>query len=126
LLANILFHCGKPAVIPLTAGGLNTTAKGDIAEQAVILALITAGKAVLTTISNGLRYDLVIDDLDGSLYACAVQDGHAQPLRSGAQLSPVQADAPRPNRVPHLGQVDAFGVYCCRRRGIIIACAAHG
>lgn len=52
-----------PSDSPLRFG---TTAKGDVAEQAVVLALMAAGKTVLKPISNGLRYDLVIDDLDGS------------------------------------------------------------
>jgi PD-(D/E)XK endonuclease len=45
---------------------VNPTSKGDVSEHAVILALLRAGKTVLKPVSNGLRHDLVIDNLDGT------------------------------------------------------------
>ena len=50
----------------MQTGGLSTTAKGDIAEQAGVLALMAMGKSVLRPVGNGLRDDLVVDNLDGS------------------------------------------------------------
>jgi PD-(D/E)XK endonuclease len=95
---------------------MSTTAKGDVAEQAVVLALMAAGKTVLKPISNGLRYDLVIDNLDGSF--TRVQCKTRMLKRGGTVLAfrAYNADARRPSGVSYQGQVDAFGVYCPWRR----------
>jgi hypothetical protein len=92
--------------------GLNTTAKGDIAEQAVVLALMLAGKTVLRPISNGLRYDLVIDNLDGTFSRMQCKTGMLKRGGSVLTFRAYNADARRPLGVPYIGQVDAFGVYC--------------
>jgi hypothetical protein len=99
-------------VIPVTTRQLSTTAKGDITEQAVVLALMAAGKTVLRPISNGLRYDLVIDNLDGTFARVQCKTGMLK--RGGTVLNfrACNADARRPNGVPYHGQVDAFGIYC--------------
>jgi hypothetical protein len=99
-------------VYPVTTNGLNTTAKGDVAEQAVVLALMAAGKTVLRPISNGLRYDGVIDNLDGTFTRVQCKTGMLKRGGSVVNFRAYNADGRRPNGVPYLGQVDAFGVYC--------------
>jgi len=90
----------------------NTTAKGDIAEQAVILALLKAGKTVLRPVSNGLRYDLVVDNLDGTFTRIQCKTGLLKCAGGVVRFRPRSADARRPNGVPYHGQIDIFGVYC--------------
>jgi PD-(D/E)XK endonuclease len=99
-------------VFPVQTPALSTTAKGDIAEQAVVLGLMAAGKTVLKPISNGLRYDLLIDNPDGSFTRVQCKTGMLK--RDGGVLCfrAYNADARRPGGVPYQGQVDAFGVYC--------------
>jgi PD-(D/E)XK endonuclease len=99
-------------VIPVQTQGRSTTAKGDLAEQAVVLALMGAGKTVLKPISNGLRYDLVVDNLDGSFTRVRVKTGMLKRGGSVLAFRAYNADARRPNGVAYQGQVDAFGVYC--------------
>jgi PD-(D/E)XK nuclease superfamily protein len=99
-------------VIPVTLTGLNTTAKGDIAEQAIVLALMAAGRTVLRPISNGLRYDLLIDNFDGTFTRVQCKTGMLKRAGTVLNFRAYNADARRPNGVPYHGQVDAFGVYC--------------
>jgi hypothetical protein len=90
----------------------STTAKGDIAEQAIVLALMKAGKTVLRPVSNGLRYDLVVDNLDGTFARIQCKTGTLKCDRGVIRFRPRSADARRPNGVPYHGQIDMFGVYC--------------
>src|ERR1700681_1723894 len=90
----------------------NTTAKGDIAEQAIVLARLKAGKTVLRPVSNGLRYDLVVDNLDGTITRVQCKTGTLKCDDGVVRFRPRSADARRPNGVPYHGQIDAFGVYC--------------
>jgi hypothetical protein len=45
----------------------NTTARGELSEWEVALALARTGKNVLRPLSAGLRYDLALDNGDGSI-----------------------------------------------------------
>ena len=92
--------------------GMNTTAKGDVAEQAVILALLKAGKTILRPLSNGLRYDLVVDNLDGTFTRVQCKTGTLKGDGGVVRFRPRSADARRPTGVPYHGQIDAFGIYC--------------
>jgi PD-(D/E)XK endonuclease len=93
-------------------GVRNTTAKGDIAEQTIVLALLKAGKTVLWPVSNGLRYDLVVDNLDGTITRVQCKTGTLKCDGGVVRFRPRSADARRPSGVPYHGQIDAFGVYC--------------
>jgi PD-(D/E)XK nuclease superfamily protein len=90
----------------------NTTARGDIAEQAVVLALLKAGKTVLRPLSNASRYDLAIDNLDGTFTRVQCKTGTLKCDGGVVRFRPRSADARRPNGVPYHGQIDVFGVYC--------------
>jgi hypothetical protein len=101
-------------VYPPATHALNTTTRGDIAEQAVVLALMASGKTVLRPISNGLRYDLVVDNRDGTFTRVQCKTGMLKRGNTVLNFRACNADARRPHGVPYLGQVDAFGVYCPR------------
>ena len=112
--ANVSHHHrkGATAVIDMENSVRNTTAKGDVAEQAIVLALLKAGKTVLRPVSNGLRYDLVVDNLDGTFTRVQCKTGTLKCDGGVVRFRPRSADARRPNGVPYHGQIDAFGVYC--------------
>jgi hypothetical protein len=56
----------------------DTTTPGDLAEIEIAAALMRSGRRVLRPLSNGLRYDLVVDNNDGIVHARAVQERCAQ------------------------------------------------
>jgi hypothetical protein len=96
----------------VTAGARpkNTTARGELSELEVAIALTRAGKTVLRPISAGLRYDLVVDNEDGTFMRIQCKTGI---LKDGAIFfRTYNADARRPNGVRYRGQVEAFGVLC--------------
>jgi hypothetical protein len=99
-------------MFPAQTHAMTTTAKGDIAEQAVLLALMAAGKTVLKPVSNGLRYDLVVDNLDGTFTREQCKTGILKQAGGVLRFRAYNADARRPYGVPYQGQIDAFGVYC--------------
>lgn len=88
----------------------NTTALGDRSELEVAAALTRSGRTVLRPLSAGLRYDLAIDNKDGTITRIQCKTGI---LKSGAiYFRAYNADGRRPNGVPYRGQVEAFGVFC--------------
>ena len=97
---------------------MNTTAKGDIAEQAVALALLKAGKPVLRPVSNGLPYDIAVDNLDGTFTRVQCKTGTLKCDGGVVRFRPRSADARRPNGVPYHGQIDAFGVHCPQKQQV--------
>src|SRR5216683_3962132 len=104
---------------------MNTTAKGDVAEQAVVLALLKAGKTVLRPVSNGLRYDVVVDNLDGTFTRIQCKTGTLKCDGGVVRFRPRSADARRPNGVPYHGQIDAFGVHCPQNQQVYFIPIAH-
>ena len=88
----------------------NTTARGDLAELAVATALVRAGKRLLRPVSSATRYDLVIDNDDGSFTRIQCKTGVFRHGRIEFRLYSVSGH--RPRAVSYRGQVDAFGVYC--------------
>lgn len=97
---------GDPAAAPKK----DTTARGDITELAVALALMRSGRKVLRPVSTGLRYDLVIDEENGTFTRVQCKTGR---LRAGViSFRLAMSDARRPNGVPYHGEVEAFGVHC--------------
>ena len=47
-------------------GPRDTTRRGELSEFEIIAALLRSGRVVLRPLSAGLRYDLVIDNEDGT------------------------------------------------------------
>lgn len=88
----------------------DTTSVGDLTELEVATALMRTRKRVLRPLSAGLRYDLAIDNGDGTVVRVQCKTGI---LRNGFITFRVcNADARRPRGIPYQGQIEAFGVYC--------------
>jgi hypothetical protein len=88
----------------------DTTTIGDLTELEVATALARAGMRVLRPLFTGLRYDLAIDNGDGTLTRVQCKTGI---LRAGwIEFRTYNADARRPQGVPYWGQIEAFGVFC--------------
>ncbi|HEX9437743.1 MAG TPA: group I intron-associated PD-(D/E)XK endonuclease [Candidatus Limnocylindria bacterium] len=87
-----------------------TTGRGDETELAVALALVRAGKRLLRPLSSATRYDLLVDNEDGTFSRIQCKTGR---LRGGTvefRLYSISGHNTRQNG--YRGQVDAFGVYC--------------
>lgn len=92
----------------------DTTAKGDLGELEVIIALTRAGRRLLRPLSAAARYDVAIDNGDGTIVRVQCKTGR---LKSGRIIFRVcSTDARRPRGVSYHGEVDAFGVYCPETR----------
>lgn len=88
----------------------DTTSRGDITEIQIAAALMHSGRRVLRPLSSGLRYDLLIDNEDGTFTRVQCKTGA---LRHGGVVFRVYSVSGHTTRaVPYHGQVDAFGVYC--------------
>jgi hypothetical protein len=83
---------------------------GDIAVAMVVGALLMAGKIVLRPVSDGLRYDLVIDEGGGRFVRVQCKNGR---FRNGALTFKTHsiAGAGKPRR-GYGGDADMFGVFC--------------
>lgn len=93
----------------------DTTSVGDIAEWQVATALIEAGKKLLRPLSTASRYDLAIDNGDGSVTRVQCKTGI---LRDGRIIFRVYSMSGHRGTIAktYEGQVDAFGVYCPQTR----------
>lgn len=88
----------------------DTSARGDRTEFEVALALIRSGRHVLRPLWSASRYDLLIDDQNGSFVRVQCKTGA---LRHGSVVFRVYSVSARGRKgTPYHGQVDAFGVYC--------------
>jgi hypothetical protein len=87
-----------------------TTGRGDAAELAVLLALTLDGKRVLRPVSSAARYDLLVDNEDGTFMRIQCKNGLARDGRIEFRVYSVSGHKTKTN--PYEGQIDAFGVYC--------------
>ena len=88
----------------------DTSRTGDLTELEVALALTRAGYRVLRPLSAASRYDLAIDNEDGTLIRIQCKTGV---LRDGRIVFRVYSvSGHRSISKPYHGQIDAFGVYC--------------
>jgi hypothetical protein len=88
----------------------DTTGRGELSELEIATALSRSGKSILRPLSSGLRYDLAIDNGDGTITRIQCKTGR---LKAGAiHFRACNTDARRPNGVPYRGQIEAFGVFC--------------
>ena len=88
----------------------NTSWTGDLTELEVALALTRAGHHVLRPLSAASRYDLAIDNHDGTLTRVQCKAGS---LKNGRIVFRVYSvSGHRADGKPYQGQADAFGVYC--------------
>jgi hypothetical protein len=74
------------------------------------MALARSGRQMLRPMSSGLRYDLAIDNGDGTVARIQCKTGV---LRDGViSFNVASMDGRRPYGLPYLGQIEAFGVFC--------------
>ena len=96
----------------------DTTARGDLTEYEIATALLRCGRTVLRPLSAGLRYDLAVDNGDGTIMRIQCKTGN---LRAGAvEFRAYNADARRPRGVRYWGQIEAFAVFCPQNRGVYL------
>ena len=86
----------------------------DLTEYELITRLMRIGRRVLRPLSAGLRYDIVIDNTDGTFARIQCKTGI---LRQGwIEFRVANTDARRPNGVSYRGQIEMFGVFCPQNR----------
>lgn len=88
----------------------DTTTIGDVTEMEVATALVRSGKKLLRPLSAAARYDLVIDNEDGTFIRVQCKTGRLREGRVEFRLYSVSGH--RTQGVGYRGQVDAYGVYC--------------
>ena len=84
----------------------------------VAAALVRRGKRLLRPISSATRYDLVIDNDDGSFVRVQCKTGRLREGRVEFRLYSVSGHNTR--TVRYTGQIDAYGVYCPQTEGIYL------
>jgi hypothetical protein len=111
-------HAGKPQPTYVADGSgdvKNTTSVGDRSELEIATALTRIGKNILRPLSAGLRYDLAVDNGDGTIVRLQCKTGI---FKNGAvYFRACNADGRRPNGVAYRGQIEAFAVYCPQTGG---------
>jgi hypothetical protein len=96
----------------------DTTTRGELSELEVAMALARTGRRILRPMSSGLRYDLAIDNGDGTVARIQCKTGI---LRDGViSFNVASMDGRRPYGVPYLGQIEAFGVFCPQNRKVYL------
>lgn len=94
----------------------DTTSRGDLAEWHVATALLDCGKRLLRPVSNAMRYDLLVDNEDGTFTRIQCKAGVLRQGRIVFRLYSVSGHRGTRER-SYDGDVDAFGVYCPQTRG---------
>lgn len=89
----------------------DTTAQGDIAEWQVAAALIRDGRKLLRPVSGAARYDLVVDNQDGTFTRIQCKAGRLRNGRIEFRVYSMSGHRGTRGRT-YSGQIDAFGVYC--------------
>ena len=88
----------------------DTTGRGELSELEILMALTRAGYKILRPLSARLRYDLAIDNGDGTVARVQCKTGI---MKNGfIEFRTCIRDARRPGGVPYHGQIEAFGVFC--------------
>ena len=92
----------------------DTSSRGDLTEIEVAAALMRDGRRVLRPVSSASRYDLVLDNRNGTFTRVQCKTGV---LRRGAIVFRVYSvSGHRTKGVTYQSEVDAFGVYCPETR----------
>jgi len=88
----------------------DTSSRGDISEIEIAAELMRAGRRVLRPLSSASRYDLVIDNRDGTFVRVQCKTGQ---LRDGRIMFRVYSVSGHTTKAaPYHEEVDAFAVYC--------------
>jgi hypothetical protein len=103
----------------------DTTSRGDVTEFEVATALLRQGRKLLRPLSSACRYDLLMDNEDGTFTRIQCKTGILREGRVEFRLYSISGH--RPTAVSYGGQVDAFGVYCPQtRESYLVPVAALG
>lgn len=89
----------------------DTTSLGDLTEWEVALALTRAGKKLLRPASSASRFDLAIDNGDGSITRVQCKTGQLKRGFIVFRLYSMSGHRGTQGR-PYSVEVDAYGVYC--------------
>jgi len=89
---------------------MNSKAKGEISEGAVLGRLLKLGKVVLIPFGNNQRYDLLIDEQDGTFTRVQVKTG--QLFNGCVKFRSCSTNGFTGTHKNYKGQVDVFIVYC--------------
>lgn len=82
---------------------------GERTEGLVLAALLRRGKTVLLPFGDNQRYDLLVDNKDGSFTRVQCKTGR---LKLGSIRFNTYSTNQKGIRKLYLGSADAFGVYC--------------
>jgi hypothetical protein len=89
---------------------MNSKAKGEISEGAVLAHLLKKGKIVLLPFGNNQRYDLVIHEPNGNFSRIQVKTGC---VRNGCvRFYPFSTNGFTGQKKSYKGEIDFFIVYC--------------
>lgn len=88
----------------------NTTRRGDITEFEVMTALARQGRTLLRPVSSATRYDVLIDNEDGTFTRVQCKTGRLRDGRVVFGTCSISGHNTRHNG--YHGQIDAFGVHC--------------
>jgi hypothetical protein len=91
----------------------DTSLTGDVSRAQIIAALALQGKAVLVPLTEGRRYDLVIEE-EGRFFRVQCKTGRL--IQGAVRFYPCSVDSrSQPGRCVrkgYVGEVEFFGVYC--------------
>ncbi len=92
----------------------DTSQIGEICRTQVIAALTLQGKSILAPLSDHKRYDIVIEEEDGTFHRVQCKNGRL--VNGAVNFYPCSVDSRsvpgRCIRRKYAGQVEFFGVYC--------------
>ena len=94
----------------VVTGRRDTSSRGDLSEYEIAVALMRAGRRVLRPISSASRYDLAIDNRDGTFVRVQCKTGVLRDGRIVFRAYSVSGHSTK--SAPYREDVDAFGVYC--------------
>ncbi len=88
----------------------DTTSRGDLTELEVMRALARRGMKLLRPLSSATRYDVLIDNEDGTFTRVQCKTGRLRHGRVQFNTYSISGHNTRQDR--YHGQIDAFGVHC--------------
>lgn len=97
---------------------MTTTEKGTLTELKIAVQFLEQGKIVLRSVGEGCRYDLLVDNGDGTFIRIQCKTGW---LKNGVISFNAISHYRWTDRCPrYAGQADVFGVYCKDTDGIYV------
>lgn len=92
---------------------MNTKDKGNVTEAVVLAHLVRAGHKILLPFGDNLRYDLLIDNDDGTFTKVQCKTGRLKSNGSVVRFQSCSSQYHRSGKKQgYRGEIDFFGVYC--------------